>query len=101
LAELKAVKHIVDYYYRTAGRELPIVESDSPFLESNKATNKAEAELFETIAHHFACDEIDFCSLYDACSLLDNSIEVDRSYRRVILAAAHQMRKRPQDFGRP
>jgi hypothetical protein len=55
------------------------------------------------ICHHFACDGINFCTLYDVCTLLDSQDKLNRGYMAVILPCATLMREgadefRPRDF---
>lgn len=101
-AKLFAVKHIIDYYYHAARTPLPQVEPGKvPIWMKDAKSNPEELRLLEIIAHHFACDEIHFTTLYDCCTLLDDDIDEDRAYRRVIQVCANEIRARLDDFEVP
>ena len=97
-AKLKSVQHIVDYYYRVAGESLPTIETerDIELFSPPKASKQHMIRL--AIAHHFACDDIHFCTLYDVCSLLDPKLDEGRSYEAVIRACATDLRLNPEQF---
>ena len=94
-AKLLAVQHIVNYYYGAAQIPLPCVmqgERPDPFAAP---PSEAEAKLQELIAHHFACDGIDFCQLYDVLSLLSDETADERAHASVIGRSATLMRSDP------
>ena len=91
-ARLKAVEHIVDYYYAAFGQpmtDLPNGVSVDPFRQPRSTK---ETSIREMICHHFACHGIDFCTLYDVCSLLDVDDSRERAYSAVILPCATLLR---------
>ncbi len=97
-AKLKAVRHIVDYYYKAFEYPMPDVPDSlciEPFRQPN--TNQ-EMSIREMICHHFSCDGIHFCTLYDVCSLLDAEDKGQRSYLAVILPCANLMRANGTQF---
>lgn len=97
-AKLESIKHIVDYYYevnRFAMPSLPDGVAVDPFRQPKSAK---ESSIREAICHHFACDEVGVSTLYDACSLLDESRPEQRAYLAVILPSATLLRQQPQKF---
>lgn len=103
-AKLLSVKHIVNYYYATHSFKLPSLPLNVEIDPFRQPRSQREVAIREMISHHFACDGVNFCTLYDVCSLLDPSREPDRSYLAVILPCAALMRqdtkKYPFDFER-
>lgn len=91
-AQLKAVRHIVDYYYTAFAHPMPDLPDDVSIDSSRQPRSKKEISIREAICHHFACDEIDFCTLYDVCSLLESRDRHQRTYLAVILPCATLMR---------
>lgn len=98
VAKLQAVKHIVDYYYRAAAMEMPRLPVGSRIDPFKSAKSAKERKLRELIAHHFACDGINFIVLYDVCSLLDDRLEADLAYKAIIGNCATTMRQRTNEF---
>jgi hypothetical protein len=81
-AKLKAVQHIVDYYYRFHRRTVPkakhagnrtfIELADQAFeVDAGDSGGPDDDEFIERITQHCACDGIRFTTLYDLVSLLD------------------------------
>ncbi len=97
-AKLKAMIHIVDYYYRAFGYPLPQIPNRTEIDPFRQPKSKKEAAIREMICHHFACDEVHFCTLYDVCSLLDADLPQERSYLAVILPSANLMRANIDKF---
>ena len=102
-AKLKAVMHIVDYYYGVERLRVPPVRhSGSPvFLEmdhlefeidSGAMHGMDEKRIFENISHHFSCDGIGFTLLYDLVSLLNLHDKEDAGYARVMMICASKLR---------
>ena len=99
-AKLKAIKHIIDYYYRAFQHKLPNLPDGTVIDQSRQPRSSKEATIREMICHHFACDEVDFCTLYDVCSLLKEENRRERSYLAVILPCAHMLRSDPGKYFR-
>ena len=101
-AKLKAVKHIVDYYFgvdhlrvspaRYSGEDswtLDHREFETDDIDSPPAT---EGRIIKCIAYHCSCDRIHFTTLYDLVSLLDIHDPAEAGYARIMLACAHEIR---------
>lgn len=97
-AKLKAIRHIIDYYYRANSIPLPSLPSGTIVDPCRQPRSHRELAVREAICHHYACDEIDFCTLYDAASLLDSNDKEGLAYLAVILPCATQMRTQPEKF---
>jgi hypothetical protein len=97
-AKLRAVIHIVDYYYRAFSFPLPQLPDGVKIDPFRQPKSKKELAIREMICHHFACDGVDFCTLYDVCSLLNEDSQDDRPYLAVIWLCANQMRGNPGKF---
>lgn len=90
--QLKAVEHIVDYYYAAFEHSLPNLPSGLSIDPFRQPKSARETRIREMICHHFACDGIDFCTLYDVCSLLNTEVERQRAYTAIILPCANLLR---------
>lgn len=90
-AKLKAVQHIVNYYYRAFDQRFPLVKIKEGTSASYKPASTREKRLLEMICHHFACDGIHFTTLYDACSVLDCG-QGERRHKGIIMYCATLMR---------
>lgn len=97
-AQLHAVKHIIDYYYRVAELQLPVLPRHVEIDATRQPRSRHESRIREMICHHFACDGIHFVMLYDACSLLDENDSEDRPYLAVIAPCAFLMRSDTDRF---
>ena len=98
LAKLRAVTHIIDYYYKSHGLQLPEL-AEGTVIDSHRQPRSArEFALREMICHHFSCDGVDFCSLYDVASLLSPRIESERAHLAVVLPCATLMRMHKERF---
>lgn len=102
-AKLKAVRHIVDYYYGVAGLRVPPARHSGRqtwqemahrefLIDPHHLPGAAEDGIVKSIAHHCACDGIDFLLLYDLVSLLDVGNVHDAGYARVLLTCADELR---------
>jgi len=102
-AKLKAVRHIVDYYYAVEGLEVPparhsgeptwIEQAHHSFsIEEERLGDVDEASIIERIAHHCACDGIELTLLYDLVTLLDLRNPLEAGYARVLMTCANEMR---------
>jgi len=103
-AKLKAVQHIVDYYYRFHGRSVPKAKhsGNRTFIELADQAFEADAEdsdgandeeIIERITQHCACDGIHFTTLYDLVSLLDLKDAQQCGYAWVMLTCANAIRR--------
>lgn len=97
-AKLRAVTHIIDYYYRSHGLQLPDLAEGTMIDSHRQPRSPREFALREMICHHFSCDGVDFCSLYDVASLLSPQIENERAYLAVVLPCATLMRMHKERF---
>ena len=104
-AKLKAVRHIVDYYYGSAGLSVPPARwsgsqafmqlAHNEFSIDDAALDgRDEQPILEAITHHCACDEIHFTLLYDLVSLLDLKNAEDAGYARVMMHSANILRRK-------
>lgn len=106
-AKLKAVLHIVDYYYGASGWQAPPASFSAssgmdlfhPFAHDHFRVEGVEAPgvdeeqgILDSIVQHFCCDEINSGTLYDLVSLLDLKDPAQAGYARVILLCAIAMR---------
>ena len=97
-AKLNAVKHIVNYYYNAHEGTLPILQAGTAIDPMRQLRSSKEMAIRGAICHHFACDGIHFCTLYDVCSLLDSEQKEERAYLAVILPCATLMRTEMRRF---
>lgn len=97
-AKLKAVKHIVDYYYRAFEYPLPNLPISTAVDPMRQPKSSSEMSIRQMICHHFACDGIDFCTLYDVCSIIDTDDDAQRPYAAVVLPCATLMRQTPKKY---
>jgi hypothetical protein len=97
-AKLLSTKHIVDYYYRAHSLSLPNLPAGTLIDGFRQPRSTRELNVRVMISHHFACDGLDFCTLYDVCTLLNEKVDVDRSYLAVILPCATMMRQDTKRF---
>ena len=81
-AKLMSIQHIIDYYYSTHRYPLPNLPANTKIDPFRQPRSGRELSIREMICHHFACDGINFCTLYDACTLLRHGLD-HRSGRRV------------------
>lgn len=104
-AKLKAVKHIVDYYYSLKGLVVPhathsgksswIETAENEFsVNSKEVDDLNEVKTIDSITHHVMCDQIHFTTLYDICTLLNLDVPEDARYARVIMKCANIVRAR-------
>lgn len=91
--QLAAVKHIVNYYYRAMEFPLPSLPAGIAINPLRQPKSERESAIRNMICHPFACDGIDFCTLYDVCSLTDTDDPEQKRYAAVILPCASLMRK--------
>ena len=102
-AKLKAIKHIADYYYGAEDLHVPPARHSGQRtwtemghlqfeIDPASLAGKDENKIIENIAHHCACDGINFTLLYDLTSLIDHSDSQDCGYARTLLACANEMR---------
>ena len=91
-AKLNAVKHIVNYYYKAHEGTLPTLPDGTLIDPFRQPRSSKEMAIREAICHHFACDGIHFCTLYDVCTLLDSEVREDQACLAVILPCATLMR---------
>lgn len=92
VAKLKAVRHIIDYYYQSQGLPLPELAEGTIIDSHRQPRSPRELALREMICHHFCCDGLDFCALYDVASLLSPQVASERAYLAVVLPCASLMR---------
>lgn len=102
-AKLKAVKHIVDYYYGIERLRVP------PARHSGKKTwgemahrefefdpgelrGKNEESILRNIARHCSCDGIHYVVIYDLVTFLNIHDPVDAGYARIVMICANDMR---------
>ncbi len=97
-AKLSSVQHIVDYYYSTHNFKLPELPRGTDIDPFRQPRSKAELKLREMICHHFACDGVNFCTLYDVCTLLSEQDDEQRSYLAVIMPCATLMRQDKEKY---
>ncbi len=97
-AKLKAVQHIVDYYYKAFEHSLPDVPISMSIDPFRQPKSNREMRIREMICHHFSCDGIHFCTLYDVCSLLDAEDKGQRAYLAVILPCANLIRANGEKY---
>ena len=97
-AKLQAVIHVVDYYYLAFGHQLPQLPERTKIDPERQPKSKKEMAIREMICRHLACDGVDFCTLYDFCSLLNPAVPQEHSYLAVIWPSAHLMRTDPGKF---
>lgn len=102
-AKLKAVKHIVDYYYGIEGLRIPPAKhsGERTWLEmahqefefdASALDGRKEELIIKNIAHHCACDGIHFMLIYDLVSLLDVQDSYEAGYARIMMACANEIR---------
>jgi hypothetical protein len=98
--KLKAVIHIVDYYYTAFVHAMPDLPDGVSIDSTRQPRSEKEMSIREMICHHFACDGINFLTLYDVCSLLDSQDKQQRAYLAVIHPCAYLMRANRDKFRR-
>lgn len=102
-AKLKAVKHIVDYYFGVEHLRVPPARyfgkgnyspRDPREFEAGDTNSPLDTEgrIVRSIAYHCSCDRIRFTLLYDVVSLLDIRDPAEAGYARIMLACAYEMR---------
>jgi hypothetical protein len=103
-AKLKAVKHILDYYYAVHKKQVPKAkyqggEIDLQLGTVSLACDKRqmrginEEEIKRNIAHHFLCDHLNVVDLYDISTLCNIHDDSDAGYIRIIVGCANDMRE--------
>jgi hypothetical protein len=97
-AQLRAVNHIIDYYYTAFGLALPAIPEGVPVAPMRQPRAPKEYALRESICHHFACDGIDFMTLFDVATLLHEKDEKQRSYLAVIRPCSMLMKQHQDKF---
>ncbi len=97
-AQLRAITHIIDYYYTAFGLSLPVLPDGVPVDPMRQPRATKEYVLRETICHHFACDGVDFMTLFDVATLLDESDKGQRSYLAVIRPCSMLMKQYQDRF---
>lgn len=90
-AKLKAVQHIVDYYYEAFDQRIPRAETYECTSMPYEPASLREKKLLEIICHHFSCDGIHFTMLYDVRSVLECR-KGGRAYDAIITYCASLMR---------
>ena len=104
-AKLKAVLHVIDYYYQLHRFAVPPATRPKKALyvemahleyqiEARDLGGIDEQKVIKQIIHHMICDEIHFTTLYDVSSLLRVNDPRQCGYRRVILICANEIRRR-------
>ena len=96
-AKLKAVQHIVDYYYEAFNQRFPREEVEEGASPPYEPASPREKRLLEIVFHHFACDGIHFTTLYDVCSVL-NCKKGERGYKAIISYCANLMRAQRNQY---
>jgi len=102
-AKLKAVKHIVDYYYGIEGLRIPPAKhpGERTWLEmahqefefdASALDGRNEESIIKNIAHHCACDGIHFTLIYDLVSLFNPGDNNEAGYARIMMACANEIR---------
>jgi hypothetical protein len=97
-AKLQTIKHIVDYYYGVNGAEKPDLPAGTVINPLRQPRSSKETAIREAICFHLSCDEVGVSTLYDVCSLLEESSPGDRAYLAVILPCASMLRQHPDRF---
>jgi hypothetical protein len=96
--KLKAVMHIVDYYYKAFEYSMPDLPDGVSIDSMRQPRSEKEMSVREMICYHFACDGISFLTLYDVCSLLESQDKLQRPYLAIILPCAYLMRASRNKF---
>jgi len=99
-AKLEAVKHIVEFYYKSHGLFVPPASFRGIGVDMGRGHEDFECvegvgpeeEIFEEITKHFACDEIHFTEIYDLVSLMNLKDETEAGFARVMLHCANKLR---------
>lgn len=102
-SKLKAVKHIVDYYYGIEGYRVPSARPLGGRAWLEKAHREFEVDvsilgesneevIVKNIARHCACDGIHFTLIYDLVSLLNVQDNNEAGYARIMMACANEIR---------
>jgi hypothetical protein len=97
-AKLRAVKHVVDYYYEAYGLSLPSLPDGAEIDPMRQPRAPSEYRVREMICHHLACDGIDFMGLFDVASVLDDADKGDRAYLAVIRPCSMLMKQHTDKF---
>jgi hypothetical protein len=96
-AQLRALRHAIDYYYGAAGAAVPRADHERAPLDFVEG----EEEILDRIKHHLACDGVHCQVLYDAESLLNRHVPEEAGYSRVLLDCALTARAVMADGSRP
>ena len=102
-AKLKAVQHVIDYYYRVSGLTVPRAKHSQQQTWMEMAHHgfecdevgdlkRKEEQIIKSVAHHCSCDGIHFTLLYNLVTLLDIQDGQQGGYARAILAVANEIR---------
>lgn len=97
-AKLQTIKHIVDFYYGVNRAEKPALPVGTVIDPLRQPRSLKEAAIRESICFHLSCDEVGVSTLYDVCTLLEESSPADRAYLAVILPCASMLRQQPDRF---
>ena len=97
-AKLRAITHVINYYYASTGLTLPVLPDGVPINPMRQPRSRKEYGLREMICHHLACDGVDFITLFDVASLLDERQADQRSYLAVIRPCSMLMKANQNKF---
>lgn len=102
-AKLKAVRHVVDYYYEVEGlrvspatyldERMHLEQAHSQFyINESDLRGKDENIVIKNIAHHLSCDGVRFTKIYDLVSLLNIHNKNEAGYARILMTCANEIR---------
>ena len=101
--KLKAVKHIVDYYYGVERLRVPLAKPSGQQtwlgmaqlrfkVDKSALCGGNEDRILKNIAHHCSCDGIHFTLIEDLVSLLDIHDHQEAGYARILMVCANELR---------
>lgn len=107
--KLKAVKHIIDYYYGVERIYVPCAKYSGErtwqelahrefSIDGDSLGEADEWQIIKKIAHHCSCDGINFTLLYDLVSLLNHRDPFEAGYVRVLLTCANEIRANKSSY---
>lgn len=96
--KLRAIMHVIDYYYAAAGLSLPDLPVGVPVNPFRHPRSPKEYGVREMICHHLACDGVDFMTLFDVASLLDERKTDQKAYLSVIRPCSMLMKQHQNKF---
>jgi hypothetical protein len=96
--KLRAVVHVIDYYYAAGGMSLPVLPDGVAIDPMRQPRSPKEYGLREVICHHLACDGIDFMDLFNVATLLDEQNKDQRAHLAVIRPCALLMKQYQAKF---